>query len=114
MYAALSVAWVAALAVEVVRRYRAGKVLVDLGGNSRAGLYIGMGAMMVVVGAVLVLADVRGNLFRGLAHMLWGAWFVLMGTRHVQIREGGIFGRRKLIKWAELVGFSLQADGCCG
>jgi hypothetical protein len=34
-----------------------------------------------------------------------------MATRRVQIREAGILTKRRLIRWRELLGFSLELDG---
>ena len=110
IYAGLALGWLAAIIIEVVHRKRAGSVLLSLG-RSLDGLRISFGVMLTLIGVLFIVVDFRGNVFRGVAHVLWGLYYLTLGTHQVEIRDAGIFRHRKLIQWKEFSGFSLLADG---
>jgi len=102
--------WVAGFAVEIRGRQRAGAVLLDIGYNPQREMQLGMGGMLLLMGSYMALTSSR-YLFQGLAFVAWGMTQFALATHRVQLRQAGIFGRRKLIRWEEILEYSLDIKG---
>jgi hypothetical protein len=56
---------------------------------------------------LLLTGDLRS---RSHSQQGWGLYDIIKYHSHLQLREAGIFGRRKLIHWQDIASFSLTPD----
>lgn len=102
--------WVALAAVEVRKRHRAGAVLLDIGYNPQREMQLGFGVLLVAFGFCAAVTSSRYRI-QGLAYVAWGMSQFALATHRLQLRQAGIFGRRKLIRWEEILEYSLDIKG---
>jgi hypothetical protein len=104
----VAVMWSALILVEVWRRHKAGKVVVDLG-ISNSQYQLGAGVLMLIVGVVMMLLSWKAR-FQGLAYGAWGGGILVSITRKFQFRQAGIFGQR-LFRWEDITEYFLDPQG---
>ena len=107
---ASGLAWAAMVAVEMLRRQRAGAVLLDIGYNQQRDMQLGIGVLLVAVGFFMAVTSSRYRI-QGLAYVAWGMAQFAIATPRLQLRQAGIFGRRKLIRWEYIAGYYIDPTG---
>ena len=98
------------VAVEMLRRQRAGAVLLDIGYNPLREMQLGAGVLMLLGGCYMALSSSRFRI-QGLAFVAWGMGQLVTATHRLQLRQAGIFGRRKLIRWEDIAGYDIDPKG---
>jgi hypothetical protein len=107
---AIGLTWAAMVAVEMLGRQRAGAVLLDIGYNPRREMQLGAGVLMLLGGCYMALSSSRFRI-QGLAWVAWGMAQLVTATHRLQLRQAGIFGRRKLIRWEDIAGYYIDPKG---
>jgi hypothetical protein len=102
--------WVVLAAVEVRQRHRAGAVLLDIGYNPQRETQLGFGVLLVAFGFFMAVTSSRYRI-QGLAYAAWGMSQFALATHRLQLRQAGIFGLRKLIRWQDILEYSLDPRG---
>jgi hypothetical protein len=110
VWLAIGLTWAALVAVEMLRRQRAGAVLLDIGYNPRREMQLGAGVLMLLGGCYMALSSSRYRI-QGLAWVAWGMAQLVTATHRLQLRQAGIFGRPKLIRWEDLAGYYIDSKG---
>jgi hypothetical protein len=107
---AIGIAWIA---VELGRRRRLGRVLLDCGSLSlRATAQLGFGIVMSTMGLVEMFV-VPGSRFQGFFWLVYGCTMLVSRSRRFQICEAGIYGRR-FFRWEEIEEYYLSPRGGLG
>jgi len=102
--------WAVGVAVEIRGRQRAGAVLLDIGYNQQRDMQLGIGVLLVAVGFFMAVTSSRYRI-QGLAYVAWGMAQFAIATHRLQLRQAGIFGLRKLIRWQDILEYSLDPRG---
>ena len=110
VWLAIGLAQAAMVAVEMLRRQRAGAVLLDIGYNPLREMQLGAGVLMLLGGCYMALSSSRFRI-QGLAFVAWGMGQLVTATHRLQLRQAGIFGRRKLIRWEDIAGYDIDPKG---
>src|SRR5580704_8094301 len=107
----------AILVLEVSRRRRAGRLLLDLGvPEERVDLGLAGRKPRLIVGILMLssgLVELFSPKFRvqGFMFLAWGT-FSLIGSipRHLEFREAGVLGR-KLFRWKDIQDYDVSPNG---
>ena len=102
--------WAVGVAVEIRGRQRAGAVLLDIGYNQQREMQLGIGVVLMAFGFFMAVTSSRYRI-QGLAYVAWGMAQFAIATHRLQLRQAGIFGLRKLIRWQDILEYSLDPRG---
>src|ERR1035438_8015855 len=86
VWLAIGLTWAALVAVEMLRRQRAGAVLLDIGYNPRREMQLGAGVLMLLGGCYMALSSSRYRI-QGLAWVAWGMAQLVTATHRLQLRQ---------------------------
>ena len=110
IWLAIGLCWAVAVALEARGRIRAGAVLLDIGYNPQREMQLGLGVLMLLGGCYMAITSSKFRI-QGMAFMAWGMAQFAMATHRLQLRQAGIFGRRKLIRWEDIVEYHFDPKG---
>jgi|ERR1022692_14357 hypothetical protein len=110
LWLAMGLVCAAGVAAEIRGRQRAGAVLLDIGFNPRREMQLGLGVLMALGGCYMALTSSKFRI-QGLCYVAWGMVQFASATHRLQLRQAGIFGRRKLIRWEDIVEYHFDPKG---
>ena len=102
------------------RKRRAGSVLLDLGRTRTHKMFLVIGGvaagfnMLVLGGSLWPINDELGveDVSRYFCWISWGVFMLLLGLRHSEIRESGIFHLDRFLKWKSIESYEWEGkDG---